>query len=102
MVSDPVTGNRRYSAALEISGVLSGPGPADWSGDKGYIGNGRLTPIRKPRFRDLLEWDPLPDRAGHRESEDLASPSCGLPEAACKVRGHDLRRPRTGVLQDRL
>jgi len=30
---------------------------ADWIGDKGYIGNGMLTPIRKPQFRDLLDWE---------------------------------------------
>lgn len=56
-VSDPVTGNRHDSAALEISGVLDGLDPADWIGDKGYIGNGMLTPIRKPQFRDLLDWE---------------------------------------------
>ena len=56
-VSDPVTGNRHDSAALEISGVLHKLDPADWIGDKGYIGNGMLTPIRKPQFRDLLDWE---------------------------------------------
>jgi hypothetical protein len=56
-VSDPVNGNRHDSAALEISGVLDGLDPADWIGDKGYIGNGMLTPIRKPQFRDLLDWE---------------------------------------------
>jgi hypothetical protein len=56
-VSDPVTGNRHDSAALEISGVLDGLDPADWIGDKGYIGNGMLTPIRKSHFRDPLDWE---------------------------------------------
>jgi hypothetical protein len=56
-VSDPVSGNRHDSAALEISGVLDGLDPADWTGDKGYIGNGMLTPIRKPQFRGLLDWE---------------------------------------------
>jgi len=37
--------------------VLDGLDPADWIGDKGYIGNGMLTPIRKPQFRDLLDWE---------------------------------------------
>jgi hypothetical protein len=32
-------------------------GPAGWIGDQGYIGNGRLTPIRKSQFRGLLEWE---------------------------------------------
>ena len=26
-------------------------------GDKGYIGKGMITPIRKPEFRDLLDWE---------------------------------------------
>jgi DDE superfamily endonuclease/Helix-turn-helix of DDE superfamily endonuclease len=56
-VSDPVNGNRHDSAALEISGLLDGLDLADWIGDKGYIGNGMLTPIRKPQFRDLLDWE---------------------------------------------
>jgi hypothetical protein len=43
--------------APAISGILSGPGPVVWTGDKGHTGNGRLTPIRKPQFRDLLEWE---------------------------------------------
>ena len=56
-VSDPVDGNRHDSAVLEISGVLHGVDPADWIGDKGYIGNGMLTPIRKPPYRSLLGWE---------------------------------------------
>ena len=56
-VSDPVDGNRHDSAALEISGVLHELDPADWIGDKGYIGNGMLTPIRKPAHRSLLDWE---------------------------------------------
>jgi hypothetical protein len=31
--------------------------PADWIGDKGYIGNGMITPIRKPPGRKLLDWE---------------------------------------------
>jgi len=26
-------------------------------GDKGYVGNGMLTPIKKPIYRDLLDWE---------------------------------------------
>jgi len=26
-------------------------------GDKGYIGKRMITPIRKPRCRDLLDWE---------------------------------------------
>jgi hypothetical protein len=56
-ISDPVDGCRHDSAALKISGVLDGLTPADWMGDKGYIGNGMITPIRKPACRNLLDWE---------------------------------------------
>jgi len=56
-VADPVNGNRHDIAALDISGVLDGLDPADWIGDKGYIGADMLTPIRKPAHRDLLDWE---------------------------------------------
>ena len=26
-------------------------------GDKGYQGSGYITPIKKPQFRELLEWE---------------------------------------------
>ena len=26
-------------------------------GDKGYVGNRMLTPIKKPKYRDLLGWE---------------------------------------------
>lgn len=56
-VSDPVYGNRHDMAALEISGVLQTLDPAKWTGDKGYIGAGMITPIRKPPGRELLGWE---------------------------------------------
>lgn len=56
-ISDPVDGCRHDSAALELSGVLNTLNPADWMGDKGYIGKGMITPIKKPEYRDLLDWE---------------------------------------------
>jgi hypothetical protein len=56
-ISDPVDGCRHDTAALKISGVLHTLDPANWMGDKGYIGNGMLTPIRKPPHRELLDWE---------------------------------------------
>jgi hypothetical protein len=56
-ISDPVDGCRHDSAALKMSGVLDGLAPADWMGDKGYIGKGMITPIRKPACRKLLDWE---------------------------------------------
>jgi len=31
--------------------------PSDWIGDKGYVGLGMITPIKKPPHRDLLDWE---------------------------------------------
>ena len=56
-ISDPVDGCRHDSAALQMSGVLDTLKPANWMGDKGYIGKGMITPIRKPTCRDLLDWE---------------------------------------------
>jgi hypothetical protein len=56
-VSDPITGNRHDTYCLGESGVLDGHDPKNWIGDKGYIGNGMITPFRKPADRDLLDWE---------------------------------------------
>src|SRR5262249_23043431 len=32
-------------------------GPSNWMGDKGYVGNGMITPIKKPAHRELLDWE---------------------------------------------
>jgi hypothetical protein len=31
--------------------------PNNWMGDKGYVGNDMITPIRKPAHRSLLNWE---------------------------------------------
>ncbi len=56
-VCDPADGCRHDSAALRGSGVLAGIDPGNWIGDKGYIGLGMITPIRKPANRDLLDGE---------------------------------------------
>lgn len=56
-ISDPVDGCRHDTAALAMSGVLDTLEPANWIGDKGYIGNNMITPIRKPPHRELLDWE---------------------------------------------
>lgn len=56
-VSDPVDGHRHDSAALAISGVIDTLDPSNWLGDKGYIGNDMITPIKKPAHRGLLDWE---------------------------------------------
>jgi transposase len=54
-ISDPVEGCRHDSAALRGSGVLDGIDTHHWIGDKGYLGLGMITPIRKPPHRELLD-----------------------------------------------
>jgi hypothetical protein len=56
-ISDPIDGSRHDSYCLGESGVLLTLDPADWVGDKGYVGNGMITPIKKPAHRDLLDWE---------------------------------------------
>ena len=56
-ISDPVDGCRHDTAALALSGVIDTLEPSNWMGDKGYIGNDMITPIRKPPHRDLLDWE---------------------------------------------
>jgi len=56
-ISDAFEGNRHDTRCLNESGVLVTLDPANWIGDKGYIGNDMLTPIRKPAHRGLLDWE---------------------------------------------
>jgi hypothetical protein len=56
-ISDPIDGSRHDTYCLSESGVLLTLDPSDWLGDKGYIGNGMITPIRKPANRALLDWE---------------------------------------------
>jgi DDE superfamily endonuclease len=56
-ISDPIDGSRHDSYCLGESGVLLTLTPGNWIGDKGYVGNDMLTPIKKPEFRELLDWE---------------------------------------------
>jgi len=56
-ISDPIEGSRHDNHCPGESGVLLAVDPADWIGDKGYVGNGMITPIRKPEGRELLGWE---------------------------------------------
>ena len=56
-ISDPIEGSRHDTYCLSESGVLVALDPSNWVGDKGYIGNEMITPIRKPAHRDLLDWE---------------------------------------------
>jgi hypothetical protein len=54
-ISDAVDGSRHDNHCLNESGVILTSDPGNWTGDKGYVGNDMITPIRKPAFRDLLD-----------------------------------------------
>jgi hypothetical protein len=56
-ISDPIEGSRHDTYCLSESGVLLTLDPGNWVGDKGYVGNKMITPIKKPVHRDLLEWE---------------------------------------------
>lgn len=56
-ISDPIPGSRHDTYCLGESGLLVTLDPSSWMGDKGYIGNDMLTPIKKPACRDLLDWE---------------------------------------------
>lgn len=56
-ISDPIDGSRHDTYCLGDSEALVMLDPGNWVGDKGYIGNNMITPIRKPKGRDLLDWE---------------------------------------------
>jgi DDE superfamily endonuclease len=56
-ISDPIDGSRHDTYSLGDSGALLTLDPGNWVGDKGYVGNGMITPIKKSTHRDLLDWE---------------------------------------------
>ncbi len=55
-ISDPVPGKRHDNYCLGESGILLGADPRDWVGDKGFVGNEMITPLKKPAGGELLDW----------------------------------------------
>ena len=55
-ISDPVEGRHHDVYCLDESGVLLTLDPDDWTGDKGYLGRGMITPYKKPSNGTLLGW----------------------------------------------
>ena len=47
-ISDAIDGSRHDSYCLNESGVLLAFDPGSWTGDKGYVGNNMVTPLRSP------------------------------------------------------
>jgi hypothetical protein len=56
-ISDPVDGRRHDTYCLRESGVLLTLDPSSWIGDKGYVGNEMITPIKKRARHKLLDWE---------------------------------------------
>ena len=56
-ISDPVDGSRHDTFCLNESGALTAEAAANWTGDKGYVGTGMITPFKKPAHRELLDWE---------------------------------------------
>ena len=56
-ISDPIEGARHDVFCLDESGVLDTLNPRDWTGDKGYVGRDMLTPIKKTKEHELLDWE---------------------------------------------
>lgn len=56
-ISDPIDGSRHDNHCLAEAAVLTGMDAGNWMGDKGYVGNNMITPIKKPPYRDLLDWE---------------------------------------------
>ena len=47
-ISNPVNGSRHDNYCLGESGALQTLDPMNWVADKGYVGNGMITPFKKP------------------------------------------------------
>jgi DDE superfamily endonuclease len=48
-ISDAIDGSRHDTYCLSESGVLLTLDPSSWVGDKGYVGNDMITPVREAR-----------------------------------------------------
>lgn len=55
-ISDPIEGARHDVFCLDESDALATLNPCDWTGDKGYVGRGIVTPIKKTKGEKLLDW----------------------------------------------
>jgi hypothetical protein len=55
-ISDPIPGRRHDTYCLRESGVLDGLNRRNWIGDKGYVGNGMMTPVKRKPGKRLCRW----------------------------------------------
>jgi DDE superfamily endonuclease len=52
-----VDGARHDVYCLDESAALHALDPDDWTSDKGYVGRGIVSPIKKTTYRDMLDWE---------------------------------------------
>ncbi len=90
-VSDPVDGRRHDIAALRMSGLLDAEHPDPWIADKGYLGSDTIRPIRKPVFRNLLDWEKQLNTAVNRIRYQIEQAIANL--KTWRVLHTDYRRP---------
>ena len=55
-ISDPIEGSRHDVHCLDESGALTQMRDHPWIGDKGYVGRSMITPFKKMKDRELLDW----------------------------------------------
>jgi hypothetical protein len=55
-ISDPIPGSRHDNYCLGQSEALEPMDPRNWIADKGYVGNGMITPFKKPAGGELIDW----------------------------------------------
>jgi hypothetical protein len=55
-ISDAIEGSHHDKYCLDESGLLDEGDTKNRIGDKGYVGAGMLTPFKKPKGQDLLDW----------------------------------------------
>lgn len=65
-VSDPLPGSTHDVTALDTHDVLTGHNPSQIVGDKGYIGRGMTTPIKKPPNGTLTDHDKASNKLIHQ------------------------------------
>jgi hypothetical protein len=73
-ISDPVPGSRHDSYVVKDSSVLDCVDPHDYVGDKGFVGNGMITPFKKPAGGGSVSIRKL---CGRPEDLPRSTPGCG-------------------------
>jgi hypothetical protein len=63
----------------------------DWTGDKGYVGRDMLTPIKKTKERELLDWEKEFNTAINRTRAVVERVIANFKN--CRIRHTHYRRP---------